>query len=73
MDILKKYAEEVQTENEPVNAPMFNDIVDNSGNPNPDDEHDDDDPNNPKNKVDEEEGKDKPKDEPKKKPAQGGK
>lgn len=69
MEILKKYAEEVQAENEPVNAPMFNDIVDNSGNPNPDDEPDDDDPNNPKNKVDEEEGKD----EPKKKPAQGDK
>lgn len=74
MDVLKKYAEEVQAANEPVNAPMFNDIVDTSGNPNPDDEPDD--PNNPKNKVDEGEGDgdgDKPKDEPKKKPVQGGK
>lgn len=42
MEVLKKYAEEVQKANEPVNAPTFADVVDNSGNPNPDDEPDDD-------------------------------
>lgn len=72
LDVLKKYAEEVQAANEPVNAPMFNDIVDNSCNQNTDEEHDDDDPNNPKNKVDEG-NDDEPKDEPKKKPVQSGK
>ena len=57
MEVLKKYAEEVQKANEPVNAPTFADMVDNSGNPNPDDE--------PKDEPDE--GKD-----PKKKQQQKG-
>ena len=52
MEVLKKYAEEVQKANEPVNAPTFADVVDNSGNPNPDDEPKDepDDDKDPKKK-----------------------
>lgn len=52
MEVLKKYAEEVQKANEPVNAPTFADVVDNSGNPNPDDEQKDepDDGKDPKKK-----------------------
>lgn len=52
MDVLKKYAEEVQKANEPVNAPTFADVVDNSSNPNPDDEPKDepDDDKDPKKK-----------------------
>ena len=52
MEVLKKYAEEVQKANEPVNAPTFADVVDNSGNPNPDDEQKDkpDDDKDPKKK-----------------------
>lgn len=52
MEVLKKYAEEVQKANEPVNAPTFADIVDNSGNPNPKDEPKDepDDGKDPKKK-----------------------
>lgn len=52
MEVLKKYAEEVQKANEPVNAPTFADVVDNSGNPNPNDEPKDepDDGKDPKKK-----------------------
>ena len=52
MEVLKKYAEEVQKANEPVNAPTFADVVDNSGNPNPDDEpkEEPDDDKDPKKK-----------------------
>lgn len=52
MEVLKKYAEEVQKANEPVNAPTFADMVDNSGNPNPNDEPKDepDDGKDPKKK-----------------------
>lgn len=52
MEVLKKYAEEVQKANEPVNAPTFADVVDNSGNPNLDEEQKDepDDDKDPKKK-----------------------
>lgn len=62
MDVLKKYAEEVQSENEPVNAPMFNDVVQNDNPDNPDDKPDNDDDDADADKKDPKKGN--PKKEP---------
>ena len=62
MDVLKKYAEEVQAENEPVNAPMFNDVVQNDNPDNPDDKPDNDDDDADADKKDPKKGN--PKKEP---------
>lgn len=59
IDVLKKFAEEVQKENEPKAAPMFSDVISQTQ------ENPDDDPNNPDNQDDDDK-------DPKKQP-QGGK